>query len=136
MKKTTKERKASAMGIRNLVGEDRLAAQILNIGQFGKQAFDSLQHDLGRMLVESIFLLERASVAGPDYHPSEEGLLKWGHQAGSVFIGDQKVKVSKPRLVGPRWRDDFSHLPKTQGARPVFRGAFGEANGGAIRSEI
>lgn len=101
MKKTTKERKASATGIRNLVGEDRLAAQIVNIPQFGKQAFESLQHDLGRMLVESIFILERASVAGPDYHPSEEGLNKWSHQAGSVFIGDQKVKVSKPRLVGP-----------------------------------
>ena len=41
--------------------------------------------------------MDREAIAGPDYLP-EDGIYKWAHQQGSVFIGDQKVKVSKPRL--------------------------------------
>ena len=34
----------------------------------------------------------------PDYRPSEPNLKKWAHERGSVYIGDQKQKVSRPRL--------------------------------------
>ena len=101
MKETTKARKQSASDIQNLFGEERLASQMLGILTFGKQAFDSLQYDVGRMLVESIFLLERETIAGPDHAPIIPGVYKWGHQSGSVFIGDQKVRVEKPRIHGP-----------------------------------
>ena len=52
------------------------------------------------MLVESILLMDRENIAGPDHAPTGD-MYKWAHQQGSVFIGDQKVKVSKPRLRGP-----------------------------------
>lgn len=101
MKQSTKNRKQAASDIHTLFGEERLASQLLTIANFGKRAFDSLHHDLGRMLVESIFLLERESVTGPDHAPLMPGVYKWGHQGGSVFIGDQKVRVDKPRIKGP-----------------------------------
>ena len=101
MKETTKARKQSASDIQNLFGEERLASQMLGILTYGKQAFDSLQHDVGRMLVESILLLEREMIAGPDHALLIPGIYKWGHQGGSVFIGDQKVRIEKPRVQGP-----------------------------------
>lgn len=101
MKQTTKKRKQAASDIQTLFGEQRLAGQMLNILSFGKQAFDSLHHDLGRMLVESIFLYERESITGPDHAPLIPGVYKWGHQGGSVFVGDQKLRVDKPRIIGP-----------------------------------
>jgi len=101
MKQSTKDRKKAASDIQELFGEQRLARQLLTITNFGKQAFDALHHDLGRMLVESIFLLERESITGPDHAPFTPGVYKWGHQGGSVFVGDQKVRCNKPRMTGP-----------------------------------
>ncbi len=121
MKKTTKERRAQATGIENLFGEERLASQLLNIANVGKLAFDSLNQDLGRMLVESIFLLERNSVSGPDHFPNQAGVYKWGHQGGSVFVGDQKLKVTKPRLQGPD-----GEIPLATYEKLKSRGAFSE----------
>lgn len=101
MKQATKKRKQAASDIHTLFGEERLAQQMLGILTAGKQAFDSLHHDLGRMLVEAVFLFERESITGPDHAPFTPGVYKWGHQGGSVFIGDQKVRVAKPRIKGP-----------------------------------
>jgi putative transposase len=101
MKQSTKNRKEAARDFQNLLGEERLTRQLLTITNFGKQAFDSLYHDLGRMLVESIFLIERENITGPDHTPVVPGIYKWGSQGGSVFIGDQKVRCARPRVVGP-----------------------------------
>lgn len=49
--------------------------------------------------MESIFQMEREELTGGDYLPKEPGLYKWGYQQGSVFIGDQKYKVKKPRAI-------------------------------------
>jgi putative transposase len=101
MKQSTKRRKQTASDIQKVFGEERLARQLLTITNFGKQAFDSLHHELGRMLVESIFILERESITGPDHAPGVPGVYKWGHQGGSVYVGDQKVRCDKPRIIGP-----------------------------------
>jgi len=112
MKQATKKRKQAASDIHTLFGEERLAGQMLDVLRFGKQAFDSLHHDLGRMLVESIFLFERESAAGPDHAPLTPGVYKWGHQGGSVFIGDQKVRCNKPRIKGPEGEITLSTYEK------------------------
>lgn len=112
MKQATKNRKQAASDFHTLFGEERLAVQILDVLRFGKQAFDSLHHDLGRMLVESIFLFERESITGPDHAPLNPGVYKWGHQGGSVFIGDQKVRCDKPRIVGPEGEITLSTYEK------------------------
>ena len=97
MKQRTKSRKQAASDIHILLGQERLAKELLTITNFGKAAFDSLNHELGRMLVESIFLLERESITGPDHAPFTPGVYKWGHQGGSVYVGDQKLRVAGER---------------------------------------
>lgn len=66
----------------------------------GKQALegDAVMLEMGRMVAESVMLIEREELAGPDYHPTDPALQKWAHDAGSIYLGDQKVKVTRPRL--------------------------------------
>jgi transposase-like protein len=54
------------------------------------------------MIVESVFLIEREEIAGPDYHPKTHGVSKWASQRGAVFIGKHKEPVMVPRLRGPK----------------------------------
>jgi hypothetical protein len=44
-------------------------------------------------------LIEREEVAGPDYYPTDPDLQKWAHEEGSLYLGDQKVKVKGLRLL-------------------------------------
>ena len=54
--------------------------------------------EMGRMVAESVMLIEREEMAGPDYYPTDPALQKWAHEEGSMFVGGQKVKVTRPRL--------------------------------------
>jgi transposase-like protein len=64
----------------------------------GKQALDAVMLEMGRMVAESVMLMEREEVAGPDYYPTDPAFKKWAHEEGSLYLGDQKVKVTRPRL--------------------------------------
>lgn len=75
--------------------------QMIQIVTQGKRAFDECAMQVGRMLAESFFYMEREELAGPDYHPRDPRVRKWASQPGSVFIGGHKVKVEHPRLRGP-----------------------------------
>lgn len=46
--------------------------------------------------------IEREERSGPDYRPASPDTYKWASQAGSVYIGDQKIAVEHPRLRGPQ----------------------------------
>ena len=98
MRKDTIRRKNAIKGFRQISGESEMVDQMYQIFSHGKRAFDAVMMDLGRMLAESILYIEREERSGPDYFPKQEGLPKWGSQGGSVFIGDQKVKLQVPRL--------------------------------------
>jgi putative transposase len=54
--------------------------------------------EIGRLTAETIMYMEREETAGPDYHPSTPGLQKWASQRGSIYVGDQKIAVERPRL--------------------------------------
>jgi len=54
--------------------------------------------EMGRLVAESVMLIEREELAGPDYYPTDPNLQKWAHEERSIFIGDQKVRVHRPRL--------------------------------------
>ncbi len=120
MKRNTKQRKVSASHFKELLGEDNFALKVAQTISWGKKSLDSMNQELGRMLVESILLMDRENIAGPDYAPKAD-IYKWAHQQGSVFIGDQKVRVSKPRLRGP---DGEIALPSYEKLRD--RGQFSE----------
>lgn len=101
MKRSTKERKQSASHFQQLLGQDNFALKVAQTISWGKKSIDSLNQEIGKMLVEAILLMDRESIAGPDYAPTAD-IYKWAHQAGSVFVGDHKLKISKPRLRGPQ----------------------------------
>lgn len=120
MKESTKQRKATTSHFSQLVGESHIVQELLTIRSAGKQAFDDLHHRLGVMLVESILQVEREEITGPDYAP-KDGYHKWGYQQGSVFIGDSKQQMQKPRAV----KDGTEiHLPTYEKLKE--KGAFSE----------
>lgn len=100
MKETTKHRKESIKGLGEINGRHWITEQMYRIFVMGKQGFDSMMKDLGRMMAEAIMYIEREEVAGPDYKPFSPEVQKWASQPGSVYIGDQKVQIEHPRLRG------------------------------------
>ncbi len=100
MKKSTRRRKEAASHIHQAVGQDLFSQRLVEVVSAGKTAFDAMSQELGKMLAEAIIYMDREQVSGPDYQPTNPDLKKWASQPGSVYIGDQKVKINRPRLRG------------------------------------
>lgn len=100
MKETTKQRKKAIRGMETGYGRHWLVQQLFWILSRGKQGFDVMMKELGRMMAETIMYIEREEIAGPDYRPFSPDIQKWASQGGSVYIGDQKMHVHHPRLRG------------------------------------
>jgi transposase-like protein len=98
MKENTKKRKKSIAGMKEVYGKEEMVNQMYQILVTGKQGFDTMMKELGRMVVEAIMYIEREEIAGPDYQPTNPGIYKWASQPGSVYIGEEKIKVNRPRL--------------------------------------
>lgn len=98
MRRDTIRRKIATKGFRQLSNDDWLRDRICGILSAGKLAFDATMRDLGRMFAEAIMYIEREELSGPDYAPLSPVIRKWASEQGSVYIGDQKVKVQRPRL--------------------------------------
>ena len=122
MKPETRERKHTTKVFKALRGQDWLVDRMYHIMQQGKQGLDGFLLELGRLLAETILELDREEQAGPDYRPKTPGVYKWAAQPGSVFIGDQKVPVMRPRLRGPD-----GELPLPTYGKLKARGPFSEA---------
>jgi len=101
MKQDTRQRKHTTTVLKALRGQEWLAGHVVQILETGKESLDRFLLELGGMVAETIMLLEREELAGPDYCPKIPGVYKWAGQPGSVYIGDQKVRVVHPRLRGP-----------------------------------
>jgi transposase-like protein len=98
VKVDTKKRKKATSGFRQMTGEEQAIEILFKTISQGKQALDAVFLDMGKMMAESIMLIEREELSGPDYQPTDPNLKKWAHEKGSAYIGDQKTKVSRPRL--------------------------------------
>ncbi len=101
MKETTKRRKKATRGMEEACGRQEILEQMYEIYAKGKVGFDVYMKELGRMMAETIMYIDREEIAGPDYQPLSPDIQKWASQPGSVYIGDQKIKVQHPRLRGP-----------------------------------
>jgi putative transposase len=99
MKDTTRNSKLAAKQISEILSREPGLLDFLAIREFGKTAIDGLHKQVGVMLVESILQNEREIVTGADHRPKEPRYYKWGYQQGSVYIGDQKQKLRKPRAL-------------------------------------
>lgn len=100
MKETTKKRKKARFGIEATYGRQWIDDQMYRILVTGKQGFDAMMKEMGRMMAETIMYIEREEIAGPDYQPFSPDIRKWASQAGSVYIGDQKIRAEHPRVRG------------------------------------
>ncbi|MGD0664022.1 MAG: IS256 family transposase [Syntrophorhabdales bacterium] len=85
-----------------MYGNEELTARMVHVLQIGKKGLDSLVMELGRMLAETIMDMEREERSGPEGKPIHEGVYKWAYQKGSIYCGDQKIRVTHPRLRGPQ----------------------------------
>lgn len=101
MRQDTKNRKKATAALREVQSGDWLRDRMCQVLLEGKQGFDVLMHDLGVMVAETIMAIEREELAGPDYAPKSPEIRKWAAQPGSVYVGDQKVRVQHPRVRGP-----------------------------------
>ena len=72
MKISTKQRKQSAKQFQQLFGADDFNFKIAQTIDWGKQSIDLINRQVGRMIVESIFLMDRENIAGPDMRLSME----------------------------------------------------------------
>ncbi len=81
----TKQRKKAMAGFREVSGKEKTLSMIVNVINNGKQALDSLMLDMGRSIVESIMLMEREEIAGPDYYPTSPTIQKWAYEDSSVY---------------------------------------------------
>ena len=98
MRPDTRQRKHAMAGLRAISGQDRMLGTLGRVISSGKQALVAVMLEMGRMVAQSVMLIEREEVAGPDYYPTDPDLQKWAHEEGSLYLGDQKVKVKRPRL--------------------------------------
>jgi putative transposase len=98
MRRETRQRKRALVGLRAIAGEERMLGAMVHVIHSGKQALDAVMLEMGRMVAESVMLMEREEVTGPDYYPTDPDLKKWAHEQGSIYLGDQKVHVTRPRL--------------------------------------
>jgi transposase-like protein len=85
-------------GFRQITQQEQRRQQMHDILRTGSQALNAVSLELGRQLAEFILYSEREELAGPDYQPRKEGLYKWASEAGSVYVGGQKVVLDRPRL--------------------------------------
>jgi transposase-like protein len=98
-RKITRNSKESARNLTRAIGHERMLRLKDEVFEAGKAALDGVVNDLGRLLVEGILLMEREQIAGPDYHPISD-IRKGGRQPGSVYLGQSKVSVMRPRARG------------------------------------
>ena len=63
-------------GLRAISGQYRMLGTIVRVISSGKEALDAVMLEMGSMVAESIMLIEREEVAGPDYYPTDPDLQK------------------------------------------------------------
>lgn len=97
-RRDTRQRKQAVAGLQCTAGMDWMLGTLVRVIRSGKQALDAVMLEMGRMVAESVMLMEREEVAGPDYYPTDPAFKKWAHEQGSIYLGDQKVPVTRPRL--------------------------------------
>ena len=97
-RRDTQQRKQALAGLKTTAGIEWMLGTLVRVIRSGKQALDAVMLEMGRMVAESVMLMEREEVAGPDYYPTDPAFKKWAHEAGSIYLGDQKVPVTRPRL--------------------------------------
>ena len=59
MRQDTRQRKKALAGLRAISGQDRMLGTLVRVISSGKQALDAVMLEMGRMVAESVMLIER-----------------------------------------------------------------------------
>ena len=122
MRPDTRQRKHAMAGLKAISGQERMLGTVVRVISSGKQALGAVMLERGRRVAESVLLIEREEIAGPDYYPTDPDLQKWAHEEGSLYLADQKVKMKRPRLR----HVEQGEVPLQSYARLRAPGAFSE----------
>ena len=122
MRPDTRQRKHAMAGLKAISGQERMLGTVVRVISSGKQALGAVMLERGRRVAESVLLIEREEIAGPDYYPTDPDLQKWAHEEGSLYLADQKVKMKRPRLR----HVEQGEVPLQPYARLRAPGAFSE----------
>jgi hypothetical protein len=76
MKRDTRQRKRALGGLRAIAGDQEMLGPQVRVISSGKQALDAVMLEMGRLVAESILLMESEEVTGPDYYPMGPELKK------------------------------------------------------------
>lgn len=95
MKESTKQFKSQTRKFSNILANQGLL-DLLEIQNFGKVAIDQLHNKLGRLLAETIMCMDREETIAAAAQDGSQ-IYNWGYQPGSIFIGQSKARVTKPR---------------------------------------
>ena len=92
MRRETRQRKHAMAGLRAISGQDEMLGALVRVISSGKQALDAVMLEMGRIVAESVMLIVREEVAGPDYYPTDPAFMKWAHEEGSSISATRRSK--------------------------------------------
>jgi transposase-like protein len=121
MRQDTILRKNATQALKSMNSKDWWAGKLIDVIRRGKQAFDLMHLELGRTVAEAIMYMERENIAGPEYAPFSSDIQKWASEGGSVYVGEQKIKVQRPRV-----RKNGHDIPLSVYQKLKHPGAFSE----------
>ena len=121
MKVNTRNRKKAIRGFKQMYGRQEIIDRMYQIMAEGKHGLDAVMLEIGKTVAEAIMYIEREERSGEDYHPVSPDIYKWASQEGSIYLGDQKVKVEHPRLRSAQGEIALRSYEKLKG-----RGGFSE----------
>ena len=130
MKVETKARKNARRGFRQITNDEYLRQRMHEIIQNGTGALNQVMLDIGKEVAQTILCVEREELAGPDYHPSQDRVYKWAFEPGSIYLGDQKVSVMRPRLRGPAGEVRLKSYAQMKSPQGFYEQLLGKVLGG------
>ena len=97
-RRDTRQRKQALAGLKTTAGIDWMLGTLVRVIHSGKQALDAVMLEMGRMVAESVMLMEREEIAGPEYYPTDPAFRKWAQEQGSIYLGAEGDPVPRPGM--------------------------------------
>ena len=123
MKVDTKQRKKARKGFAQVYGNEELAAQNGSCPPDRQEGIGFARHGARAHARGDDHGHGAGGALRPRRQAPPEGVYKWAYQKGSIYCGDQKVRVNHPRLRGPEGEIALSTLRNPETAGRLLGGA-------------
>ena len=96
---TRAERESAAVIEQFCQANGQILLPLLDLMQSASQVVETVIHEIGLQMLETILKLSAEEVAGPQTPGKASGDVRWhGSQPGRVKLADRQVQVRRPRL--------------------------------------